>query len=544
MSSVPPTRAAGPAWGNALSLLALAAIAAGACTLQAGDWWPAMPRQGRWMAAAATMLTYALLCLWFLRPRSARGPAGDGAHPEGEPLLVAYASQTGFAQQLAERTAAALVAAGLPVKLLALGEVDRELLASTGRALFVASTTGEGDAPDPALAFVRDVMTGTASLQRLRYAVLALGDREYAHFCGFGHRLDDWLRQHGARPLFDLVEVDNADEGALRHWQHHLGQLSGMTDLPDWSAPRYEQWILRERRELNPGSVGGGAFLLSLVPPAGTSPQWQAGDIAEIGPRHPPAAVTALLARAGLDPAAEVIVDGESSSLGKSMQGSHLPAAEAIAGLSAQAVADRLEPLPHREYSISSLPADGLLQILLRRLLRADGTPGLASGWLCDHAPIGADIALRVRSNPNFHGPDPDRPMILIGNGTGMAGLRAHLKQRLAARSRRNWLLFGERNADRDFFHGEEIRAWHAQGLIERLDLAFSRDQPKRIHVQHVLLDAADVLRDWVHAGASIYVCGSLAGMAPGVDAVLRQVLGDAEVENLLASGRYRRDVY
>ena len=134
--------------------------------------------------------------------------------------------------------------------------------------------------------------------------------------------------------------------------------------------------------------------------------------------------------------------------------------------------------------------------------------------------------------------------MILIGNGTGIAGLRAHLKARVSADARRNWLLFGERSADRDFFFGDELLAWQAQGFIHRLDLAFSRDQEQRIYVQHKLEQAADPLREWVDEGAAIYVCGSLAGMAPAVDAVLRAVLGGAEVEAMLANGRYRRDVY
>ena len=134
--------------------------------------------------------------------------------------------------------------------------------------------------------------------------------------------------------------------------------------------------------------------------------------------------------------------------------------------------------------------------------------------------------------------------MILIGNGTGIAGLRAHLKQRIAAGSRRNWLLFGERNSDRDFFYRDEILQWQTQNHIERLDLAFSRDQTNRVYVQQKLQATADVVRDWVEAGASIYVCGSLAGMAPGVDTALRQALGDATVESMLSQGRYRRDVY
>ena len=532
-------------WGNAAILAILAVLGFALSMLQAGDWWTATPRNARWVGAATTMLAYSLFCgaiLWRSHPRPERNDASAG--PGTSFVLVAYASQTGFAQQLAERSAESLRHSGLVVKLRALGEVDGELLATAERALFVASTTGEGDPPDPVLGFVRGVMAQPAALGHLRYAVLALGDREYEHFCGFGHQLDDWLRRHGARPLFDLVEVDNADESALRHWQHHLGQIGGITDLPDWTPPRYEAWALRERRELNPGSVGGGVFHLAIEPPAGIVRAWEAGDIAEIGPRHSARSVAALLQAAGIPADARVEVDAKPESLAALLARSHLPSMDTIRGLDAQAIADTLKPLPHREYSISSLPADGTVHILLRRLLRPDGAPGIGSGWLCDHAPLGGEIALRLRSNPNFHAPDPARPMILIGNGTGMAGLRALLKARIAAGARRNWLLFGERNADRDFFHGDEIRAWQAQDFLQRMDLAFSRDQHQRIYVQHRLEAAGEALREWVDAGAAIYVCGSLSGMAPGVDAVLRQILGDAQVENMLADGRYRRDVY
>ena len=532
-------------WGNAAMLSLLATLAWALSTLQAGDWWTAAPAASRWTAAATATLAYLVFCgtvLWRSRSRRERSEAlpGEGTST----LLIAYASQTGFARQLAERSAESLRASGVPVKLRALAEVDGDLLAATERALFVASTTGEGDPPDSALAFVRDLMGKTAELGHLRYAVLALGDREYEHFCGFGHRLDDWLRQHGARPLFDLVEVDNADESALRHWQHHLGQIGGITDLPDWTPARYDSWILHERRELNPGSVGRGAFHLAIAPPAGTAPSWQAGDIAEIGPRHAAQHVSALLQASGLSIDAVVDVDRQPESLAALLARSHLLSADEIRGLDVQAVADMLKPLPHREYSIASLPADGTVQILLRRLLRPDGTPGIGSGWLCDYAPIGGEIALRLRSNPNFHAPDPARPMLLIGNGTGIAGLRALLKARIAAGAYHNWLLFGERNADRDFFYGDEIRRWQSQGFLQRVDLAFSRDQEQRIYVQHKLQAAGESLHKWVDAGAAVYVCGSLSGMAPGVDAVLRAVLGDERIERMMAEGLYRRDVY
>lgn len=541
----PPAWRSWPLWGNAAVLAALAFVAWALSTLQTGDWWPATPLRGRWTGAGSSVLAYALFCgvlLWRSRVPKPVDDVVDQATPQAF-VLVVHASQTGFAQQLAERSADSLRHSGLAVKLRNIGDVDAAMLASCERALFVASTTGEGDPPDQALAFVRGVMAQPVSLQHLSYAVLALGDREYDYFCAFGHQLDEWLRRHGARPLFDIVEVDNADQSALRHWQHHLGQLGGVTDLPDWTPAVYEAWTLRERRELNPGSLGGGAFHLAIIPSAGSVLRWAAGDIAEIGPRHSARAVETLLDAAGLadNP---VTVGEKTEALSSVLARSHLPAADGIRGLSAQQVAGQLEPLPHREYSIASLPSDGSLQLLLRRLLRPDGTPGLGSGWLCDHAQLGGGIALRVRSNPNFHAPDPRKPLILVGNGTGIAGLRAHLKQRIVEGSHRNWLLFGERNADRDYFYGDEIREWQARGWLERVDLSFSRDQPARVYVQDKLQAASDSLRQWAEAGASIYVCGSLAGMAPGVDAVLRQVLGDAQVENMLSAGRYRRDVY
>jgi len=362
--------------------------------------------------------------------------------------------------------------------------------------LIVASTYGEGDAPDSAAVFADTVMarhdSTTLALDGLQYAVLALGDSEYHHYCGFGRRLDTWLRDCGANPLFDRVEADNADPAALRHWQHHLGLLTGCSDLPDWEPPSYRPWQLAQRTLLNPGSQGGPCFHLILTPPEDTDALWQAGDIAEIGPRD---------ARGGV---------------------LH----------------------PHREYSISSIAADGAVHLLVRQMRAPDGRLGLGSGWLTDIAQPGDTIDMRLRSNSNFHLPDDDRPLLLIGNGTGLAGLRALLKARVAAGHHRNWLIFGERNAAHDWFHREEIDDWLAAGKLERLDAVFSRDDEKRPYVQDRLLTTSDTVHDWIAAGASIYVCGSLHGMAQGVDSALTRILGADRLAALRHENRYRRDVY
>ncbi len=527
------------AFAGNLAVIALLLAAAGLLLrLHLGeDWWLAAPLPARRWIALAVLLAYAAWCaaLWW-RARPREDDAGDGGEP---PLLVAWASQTGFAQQLAERSAQSLREGGRKVRLRALDQVDATQLAATRKALFIASTTGEGDPPDHALAFLGQVMKQPIALPQLQYAVLALGDRSYDHYCAFGHQLDDWLRRHGAQPLFDTVEVDNADPAALRHWQQLLGQLGDGSVQADWSAPDYQPWLLRERRQLNPGSAGGPVFHLRLQPAMGELPHWQAGDIAEVGPRHAAATIERWMQAHGLDTGA-TLADGRA--LRDVLAGSKLP--DAPDSTDVDALAASLQPLPHREYSIASLPSEGSLHLLLRRQSHPDGTPGLASGWLCDHAAIGERIDLRLRENRNFHPPADDAPLVLIGNGTGIAGLRAHLRARIDAGARRNWLLFGERNLAHDFHFGDELEQWRREGRIERLDAVFSRDGGPQRYVQDALSAQADLLRQWVDDGATVLVCGSLQGMAPAVDAVIAQALGGERKEQLVMERRYRRDVY
>lgn len=507
------------------------------------------PGASRVLAAIMVVVVYLVVCA-ILAMRRARLHVHLAVHPiahgsdNADAVLVAFASQTGYAEHLARKTAHSLCASGMAVELHALSRVDAIMMLRARRALFVVSTTGEGDAPDSAARFVNAVMGKDLELGDLNVGVLALGDRDYANFCAFGHRFDEWLQRAGARPLFDLVEVDNGDEGALRHWQHCLGELAGRGDLPDWQTPDYARWRLIERRVLNPGSEGSPCFHLVLEPVDTDLPAWSAGDIAEIGPRHASTDVDAWLDSVGLDGACEVSVEGRTESLRQRAARSLLAVSTDVVGLDAQTLASRLTPLPHREYSIASIPADGRIELLLRETRRADGSLGIGSGWLTRYAAVGDEIALRVRVNTNFHAPVGGVPLILIGNGTGIAGLRALLKQRIATAQKRNWLIFGERNADRDFHYREEIERWHANGAIERLDLAFSRDTSARVYVQNHIDENANALREWVAAGAAIYVCGSLKGMAPGVDAALRRTLGDECMRQLTARSRYCRDVY
>ena len=118
------------------------------------------------------------------------------------------------------------------------------------------------------------------------------------------------------------------------------------------------------------------------------------------------------------------------------------------------------------------------------------------------------------------------------------------LQQRNRQNYTANWLIFGERQREHDFFYQETIEAWKNMGTLKRLDLAFSRDQAQRIYVQDVLREQAGELISWIDQGAVIYVCGSIDGMASGVDQALTDILGEEKVDALRQAGRYRRDVY
>lgn len=504
------------------------------------------------MTVAALMMPLFFITGWLLyldrrrkkrEIRNARGGLAGNPDNDAASWLIGFASQSGFAEQLAWQTAGQLQSAGLPVRVKRLGDLTGQELSQSQHALFVVSTFGDGEAPDSARGFERKLLGSELPLQNLNYAVLALGDRQYPQFCAFAHRLHHWLVERGGRTLFAPVEVDSADPAALQHWQQQLGQLTGSSPVASWQAPVFENWTLTRRELLNPGSSGSKVFLVDLAAPGAAT--WQAGDLVEVLPRNSVAALEHFLSGLGIAHDTPVSVDGLQETLLQALATRQLPQHRAhLVGLHAQALVNALVPLAAREYSIASIPEDGVLQLLVRQELHPDGSLGLGSGWLTEHASLESAISLRLRRNSSFHLPVEPVPLILLGNGTGLAGLRSLLKARIAQGHSRNWLLFGERNAAHDFHCSAELQGWLADGSLARLDLAFSRDQAQKLYVQDRLREAADELRAWLDRGAAIYICGSLEGMAAGVDQVLKDVLGEQAVAELIEQGRYRRDVY
>ncbi len=476
--------------------------------LHMGTYW-GLPGRIAMALSSAALLLFAVTGWWMYVDRRRTGAqvreerarlastVSGGAAAGAVPVLLAFATQTGHAERIALRTAAALQAAGVATDVRPLAALDADDLRQRRHLLLAASTFGDGDPPDAAHGVIERLANdvGPGGLPHLRYGLLALGDVHFATFCGYGRALRHLMQGLGAQPLFPMIEVDDGDPEALARWTRELGrafavELDPSTHHPD-DEPAFETWRLVRRTLLNPGSHGEALFEVELRRDDPSAADWAPGALAEVRPPSPSTGTPAL----------------------------------------------------PRRYSVASLPQDGCVQLLVRQV-RLDGGLGLASGWLTDRAPLGAEIDLRLRPNPAFALVEEDVPCVFIGNGSGYGGLRGHLRERVRRGRGRNWLIHGERHAAHDDFAATELAAWEEAGAIAHADRVFSRDLPTRRYVQDRIREAGESLRRWIDDGGVVYVCGSLAGMAPAVDLALREVLGSATVDDLLAGNRYRRDVY
>ncbi|WP_298147571.1 sulfite reductase flavoprotein subunit alpha [uncultured Acinetobacter sp.] len=461
--------------------------------------------------------------------QGANSPALDANQ---KPWLIAYATQTGVSEQLAWRTAGSLQEAQLATQVKAVQDLKPEDLHNAEHVLFIASTYGTGEAPDLATSFEKKLLTQHLNLSHLNYAVLALGSKEYPEsYCSFGHRIAAWLDQNGAQALFNPIEVNNANPDDIARWNTALAQ-STQLDLGSIQVHKvYDTWTLAKRECLNPTSLGQPAFNIELKTQHDIT--WEAGDIAEIQPGNSQARIDAFLQQQKLSAQPELIAALRYKDLSQKIHGF----------FSTEELLEQLPELPTREYSIASIPSQQMLRLVVRQQ-QSNQALGLGSGWLTEHVDVGQDVLLRIRSNPSFHLIDDNRPMICIGNGTGIAGLMSLMQARVRLDYTDNWLIFGERQREHDFFYQRTIEAWQSTGMLKRIDLAFSRDQADKVYVHHKLREQASELRAWIDKGAVLYVCGSIQGMASDVDHALIDILGEARVDQLRETGRYRRDVY
>lgn len=542
---------------------------------------------------------------------AAQGVVAAPAAPPAakQKLTILYATESGNSEALAlaaKRDAGKL---GFAARVLDAADATVAGLADAGTLLVVASTWGEGEAPQRAIPFVRGLLADDAPrLDGLRFAVLALGDRAYVQFCETGRQIDERLAALGAVRAAPLLECDLDYEAPAAAWMakslaalredgadrviHVAFGQAAPEPLAFGKANPFAAEIM-ELVNLNSSRSGKQTVHVELSL-EGSGLTYQPGDAIGVLPQNDPAVVEAVMAAAGVagDDAlmaaltarhdvttltghlvrtlAEATGDGGLVALAgdKDALAAYLPGRQVIdllrdhpVRVEADQLLAALRPLAPRLYSVASsqkaVPDEAhLLVSAVRYAAHGRDRAGVASTWVADRRRVGDSVPVYVKANPHFRLPvDASVPVIMVGPGTGVAPFRAFMQDRDAGGvSGRSWLFFGDRHYTHDFLYQLDWQDWLKRGVLSRMDVAFSRDQPQKRYVQHAMLERAGELYAWLREGARVYVCGDAGQMAKDVDAALRRVLetagglgaeaAAAELDTMRRDGRYLQDVY
>ena len=529
-------------------------------------------------------------------PQQAVAPAAPPA--KRTPLTILFGTESGNSEALAAQTRKVATKLGFGPKVVDMADITMAQLAALENVVIIAATWGEGDPPQRAVDFQEALMADDAPrMDKVRFAVLALGDRAYAQFCEVGKRFDERLAALGATRVADRVDCDldfeapanawidstlavlkPADEpageadGAVIHVDFARGGAEGPTRAKPFAAEVTEHVRLTGSRS----SSDTHHIELNIE---GSGIAYEPGDALGIVPTNDPALADEVLNAAGLAGNAALrtaLVErldittltskqvedfgkltGFAPEAGWATGRQIIDLLEAGAStLTPEQLTGLLRPLPPRYYSIaSSRKAVGEEAHLLVAALRYESFGRARQGVASIDMTVRHRDSMNVflRANQHFRLPsDPARPIVMVGPGTGVAPFRGFMQEREATGATgKNWLFFGHRNYMHDFLYQLEWQDWLANGTLNRMDVAFSRDQPEKRYVQDVMWEQRRDLAGWLRDGAALYVCGDMNAMAKDVHAVLLRILTDqgspdakAELDTIRRDGRYLRDVY
>ncbi|MGD9426825.1 sulfite reductase subunit alpha [Pantoea sp. NSTU24] len=455
-------------------------------------------------------------------------------------------------------------------------------------------------------------------LEQMHFAVLAIGDTGYDGFCQAGKFIDMRLEQLGAKRVVDRIDCDIDFEEPSSEWlsssMPQFAASAGSSGTVLESAP--EAPVIPGSNKSNPyaaalitnkrlsGDQSAKDIRHFEFDLAGSGLKYEAGDALGVIPVNEPSLVSLLLTQLNADyqtpvpgfdrslgdlltyqfeisePSRKliewvgqnttnqelrhVLQHDDKDALGVWLWGKDtldLLQLELTRSLAVPEFVALLRPLQHRAYSISSSSKAHPDQVHLtvasvRYHSGGRNRGGVCSTYLAERVRRGEKPAIFISPNKAFRVPaNNSAPLIMVGPGTGIAPFRAFLQERQATGAQgKNWLFFGDQHQEHDFIYQDELLTWRDSGLLTRLDLAFSRDQEKKIYVQSRMLEQGAELYAWLQEGAYFYVCGDASRMAKDVDNALYEVVRQFGglsteraadyIDQLKKEKRYLRDVY
>lgn len=585
---------------------------------------PLNPEQLARLQAATTDFTPAQLAwvsgyFWgVLNQQPGSNAAAPAPAAEMPGITLISASQTGNARRVAEALRDDLISAKLNVTLINAGDYKFKQIANEKLLIMVASTQGEGEPAEEAVALHKFLFSKKApKLENTAFAVFGLGDTSYEFFCKAGKDFDSRLAELGGERLLDRVDADVEYQAAAAQWRERLVEVlkarapsvqvaaSGAVNEVH-TSPYTKEAPLAASLAVNQKITGRDSLkdVRHIEIDLGDSGlRYQPGDALGVWYQNDPALVKELAELLWLKGDEPVTVNGKTLPLAEALQWhfeltvntanivenyatltrsesllplvgdkaqlQHYAATTPIvdmvrfspAQLDAQALVDLLRPLTPRLYSIASSQAEVESEVhvtvgVVRYDIEGRARAGGASSFLADRVEEEGEVRVFIEHNDNFRLPaNPQTPVIMIGPGTGIAPFRAFMQQRAADGAEgKNWLFFGNPHFTEDFLYQVEWQRYVKEGVLSRIDLAWSRDQKEKIYVQDKLRQQGAELWRWINDGAHIYVCGDANRMAKDVEQALLEVIAefgamdieaaDEFLSELRVERRYQRDVY
>ncbi len=535
---------------------------------------------------------------------------------------IISASQTGNARRLAEQLRDDLLAANLSATLVSAGDYKFKQIAQERLLVIVASTQGEGEPAEEAVALHKFLFSKKApKLNDTAFAVFGLGDTSYENFCQSGKDFDGKLAELGAERLVERVDADVEYQELAAAWRKQVVSVlkarapaesaapgvlaSGAVNLIDNSPYSKEQPLTAQLavKQKITGRASDKDVRHIEIDLGDSGLRYQPGDALGVWFDNDPALVDELVQLLWLKGDEPVEVEGKTLPLAQALR-SHFELTQnttpivdkyaalsrdetliglladkaalqqyahntpivdmvrqAPADLSAEQLVGLLRPLTPRLYSIASSQAENESEVhitvgVVRYDIGGRARSGGASGFLADRLEEDGDVRVFIEHNDNFRLPaNPEAPVIMIGPGTGIAPFRAFMQQRDAdGAGGKNWLFFGNPHFTEDFLYQVEWQRYVKDGLLTRIDLAWSRDQQHKIYVQDKLREQGAEVWRWIQEGAHIYVCGDANRMAKDVENTLLELVAehggmdteqaDEFLSELRLERRYQRDVY
>lgn len=534
------------------------------------------------------------------------------------PLTILYGTHTGRSKALAKVLCEKASAQNIECVTKPMDDYKTKQLKDEKNVLVIVSTHGEGEPPEMAEDFHEFITGKRApKLDGLNYSVLALGDKSYKLFCQTGVEIDEAFKKAGANELVPIVKCDvDYEEDAAKWTEDVLNELEKLQPEPSaqplQKASVKEEEVVYSRKNPFKSTVLDKTRItgrdsdkevyhleLSLE---GSGIKYEPGDALGVIAQNPLQLVKDIIKslgvinnevvetrigklqfnealehhyeittltrdviekyaeKTGLKEVQDILEDEEK--LDHYLYGHDVLdlLQEYPAKLTATEFLEVLRPLPPRLYSISSSQesVEDEVHITVSRVRyenKGRKRYGACSTFLADRLEVDETALIYIDKNPNFRLAENGNPIIMVGAGTGIAPYRAFLQQREVENKKgKSWLFFGERRFSSDFLYQVEWQKYLKKGYLEKIDLAFSRDQDEKVYVQHKLKEQQEEVFNWLQNGASFYLCGDMKYMARDVQQTLLDIIktqggmtdkkARAYFKKLKKEKRFMADVY